>query len=210
MSDPEAESPSAPVSAPSLDDAIQELARRTEPASQNMRAAESQTGALSPNPQRALGSPPSDFSRGVNDYLNHYVAVVDAKAAGALAAALTVGGWVTNLNHNTPLAQGLAIAAIVLLSGSIVAAALALIPRLPHSAGRGVIFWEQVRLWPSGTEYLQAVSEMSPCDVEKEYAEQNLMVSHVLHRKNRLVRQAIQLFLAGLLASLLGLAGTYA
>ena len=38
--------------------------------------------------------PPSGFGKDVNQYLNHYVNVADAKAAGILTADLTIGGYI--------------------------------------------------------------------------------------------------------------------
>lgn len=146
--------------------------------------------------------PPLGFGRGVNDYLNHYVSVVDAKAAGFLAAAVSVGATVLPLDPQSTLGGVSYWFSLGMLSGSALCAASAILPRLPRPTHQGLIFWEDVRIWPDKNAYQRALTEASAQDIELEYAAQNYVVSGVLHTKHVWVRRSIQLFITGLLAAL--------
>jgi hypothetical protein len=140
---------------------------------------------------------PNSFGKGVNDYLNHYITLADAKAAGFLAATLTAGSAVVNLGPGTTFWGGLAWwAATSSLAVAIVANCFVIIPRLP-SGRRGLIFWEDIRTRASFKEYADEVAALTPGDIEREYAAQNYFVSTVVHRKHRAVRLGICSFLAG-------------
>lgn len=154
--------------------------------------------------------PPEGFGVGVNEYFNHYIAVADAKAAGFMAAALTVAAAVLGLDVPSGIAALPMWAAVGLLAASVLAGAVAIFPRLPKSRHQGLIFWEDVRLWPTVADYQKALSRTSTQDVEFEYAAQNHTVSGVLHDKHVYVRWTIGLFLAGALMALVAYGGAYA
>lgn len=81
--------------------------------------------------------------------------------------------------------------------GAGLTSSVAIFPRLPRASNRGLIFWEEVRIWPSATEYQRALAQTSAQEIEFEYAAQNYVVSGVLHRKHVWVRWSISLFMAG-------------
>lgn len=158
-----------------------------------------------------LEGPPAGFGLAVNNYLNHFVAVADAKAAGFVAASLTVGAAVLGLAPPTFWGHVIQWISVGLLGGAGVAGACAIYPRLPSSYQRGLIFWEDVRSWPSAAEYQRALSTTTEQEVEFEYAGQNYVVSRVLHSKHVAVRVAIWFFMLGTAAAVAGIAlGRYA
>ncbi len=142
-------------------------------------------------------SPSVGFGKGVNDYLNTYVALADAKAAGFLAAGLTVGAAVLNIGTISLPAATMRWLSIVSLSGSICVSAFVIFPRLP-SGRRGLVFWEDIRTRAEFEEYQREAAQLTDADVEAEYAAQNYFVSDVVHGKHYWVRWAILLFLLGI------------
>lgn len=136
------------------------------------------------------------FGKGVNDYLNSYVALADAKAAGFLAAGLTVGAALLDVQTEAQLAAAFKWLSIVTFAASVAANAFAIIPRLP--SGRcGLVFWEDIRSRQNLDDYVREATALREAHVESEYAAQNYFVSGVVHRKHVWVRRGIVLFLAG-------------
>jgi Family of unknown function (DUF5706) len=141
--------------------------------------------------------PPRTFSKDVNDYLNHYVTLADAKAAGFLAATLSLGAAVVKLGPSNAFWPALAWwPALATLCVSLALNCVVIFPRLP-SGRRGVIFWEDILTRPSSLEYAEEVAALTAADIEREYAAQNYFVSDVVHRKHRLVRFGISTFVVG-------------
>jgi hypothetical protein len=136
------------------------------------------------------------FGKGVNDYLNTYIALADAKAAGFLAAGLTVGAAVLEIAATTQPAAALRWLSIIVLSVSIAANAFVIVPRLP-SGRRGLVFWEDIRTRSAFDDYQREAGQLTEADVEAEYAAQNYFVSEVVHRKHYWVRWGIFSFLMG-------------
>jgi hypothetical protein len=133
---------------------------------------------------------------GVNKYLNHYVNVADAKAAGVLTVDFALGGYLmgklptvgwTILFHWT---------AVGLLIGSGIAAILTLYPRTPK-VGSSLIFWDDIRSRGNMEAYFADLRSVDDMEVERQYAAQNYVVSTLLADKYQRVRQAI----IGLLAA---------
>lgn len=151
---------------------------------------------LAPQPRSPAG-PPAGFGYGVNEYLNHYVAVADAKAAGFLAAALTVGAAAVKLQPTATLSTGLYWLSLALLAAAVVTSAIAIFPRLPHTSSKGLIFFEEIRAWTDTAAYQRALAETTAQDIEFEYAAQNRAVSRVLHEKHIWVRSTVWLLVAG-------------
>lgn len=146
-----------------------------------------------------LAQPPPGFGKGVNDYLNHYVTVADAKAGAVLAANLAVAAALVD---NQPVADPFFHyrAALAILGASSLLCVVAVFPRLP-SGGDGSIFWEDIRKRGSLAAYGSRVRSLDEEDVEREYASQNWFVSSLLHRKFRYVQWAIITFAFGVALS---------
>jgi hypothetical protein len=140
--------------------------------------------------------PPAGFGKGVNDYLNHYVTVSDAKAAVLLAVNFVIIQFFLKDHFVTALGLPFHWAAIGFLSLSALATTLAVFPRLPRGSN-GVLFWEDIREKPSPKAYEADLSHIDGIGAERQYAQQNFYVSKVLHRKMRLIQWSIGLFIAG-------------
>ncbi len=141
--------------------------------------------------------PPPGFGKDVNDYLNHFVTVADAKATAFLAATLVVASVaLTGSPPNQPLLRTASFVGVILLAASGVLSVVAIFPRLPK-ASRGLVFWEHIRQHKSASEYLNAARGLDPTAVEEEFATQNYYISAVLHRKHAWLRMSIPLFILG-------------
>lgn len=146
--------------------------------------------------------PSKGFGKGINDYLNHYITVSDAKAVAFLA--------LNFIEINLLIKEGsleydcfpFGWVALSLLFLSIVAASIVLFPRLPRSS-KGLIFWEDICERKSPTQYEKELAEVDENRIEHEYAHQNYYVSTALHKKMKLIRFEIILFLAGTLFTVL-------
>ena len=139
---------------------------------------------------------PKGFGKGVNDYLNHYVTVSDAKAATFLALNVVVIQFLVKDHFRISWGINFHWAALGFLSLSIFAAATVLFPRLPRG-GKGLIFWEDIRERKNPIQYEKELADLTGNRIEQEYAHQNYYVSLVLHNKMRLIRWEIILFLIG-------------
>jgi len=136
------------------------------------------------------------FGKDVNDYLNAFVALADAKAAGFLAAGLTVGAAVLEIATTTAVASFFRWVSIATLAASVGANASVIFPRLP-SGRRGLVFWEDIRSRRDLDDYIREATGLTEPQVEAEYAAQNYFVSDIVHRKHVWVRRGIGLFLVG-------------
>jgi hypothetical protein len=139
---------------------------------------------------------PMGFAKDVNDYFNHYITLADAKAAGFIAATLTVGAAALKLHPTTMPDEVLRWLAVVVLGAALAAGSHVVFPRLP-SGRRGLVFWEDVRTFKDHEEYQREVANLTADAVEVEYAAQNYFVADVVHRKHYWVRWEIVLFLVG-------------
>jgi hypothetical protein len=137
--------------------------------------------------------PPQGFGKGVNDYLNHYITVSDAKAVAFLALNFVVIQLLIKNDFCETWTIYCHWIALGFLTASVLTAALVLLPRLPRSS-KGLIFWEDIleRKTPEHYE-----NELTGMQVEREYAHQNFYVSKILHKKMRLAQWTIGLFLVG-------------
>ena len=140
---------------------------------------------------------PKGFGESVNKYLNHFVNVADAKAAGLPTADLAIGGA---LMSNTPVMlwpQRFHWASLFLLATSGLLALWALYPRTPK-IGSSLIFWENIRARPTVDDYLTDLSQVDDIEIERQYGAQNYLVSEVLSTKYRFVRRSMWCLLAAI------------
>ncbi len=139
-----------------------------------------------------LPRPPLGFGKGVNDYLNQYVVIADAKAAAVLAANLALGVALLDQKPASGPAWIFAAAFSMLVLSSVICL-LAVFPRLP-AGGDGPIFWEDIRKRGSLAVYRSQLRSLDENDVERAYAAQNWYVSQLLHKKYRLAQWGIATF----------------
>ena len=160
------------------------------------------SGSAPPSDSARRQGPPPGFGKSINDYLNDYVKVGDAKAVAFLVANVTVAALTSKLQPVTDIWQTARWAALISFGGSLFAAAFTLFPRLPKGQS-GVIFWEDIRARRSASLYQRDLKPSDAEAVESEYAGQNWLVSRVLHTKYRALQWSVLLFFLGLALSAL-------
>ncbi len=138
-----------------------------------------------------------EFSKGVNDYLNHFVTVSDAKAVAILGGDIVLLGKLSEISRCSPIVFVFIIITGVIILSSVIFSVLAIYPRLPQKK-KGLIFWENIKQYDSSKDYSLEVLKLKPEDIENEYAKQNWLVSKVLSLKNKNVRLALITFCTGL------------
>ena len=148
---------------------------------------------LEPSYHKAL---PKGFGKCVNDYLNHFVTVGDAKAVAFLALNFIVIQFLVKDHFYTSWGFHFHLAALGFLSLSVFAASCILFPRLT-SSGKGLIFWEDINKHKDATQYENELLTIQDDQIEREYLLQNFYVSKILHKKMRLIQYEIILFLVG-------------
>ncbi|GEM_PF-1728310 len=136
---------------------------------------------------------PDGLGKDINDYLNHYVTVADAKAAAILASNFLVLGALTTIEIKTCILIAMFFITGLVSLFSIFYCIRSLYPRLGH-AGKGPIFWESIKKHNSLNEYLDELAKLDVKAKEIEYGKQNWHVSHVLSKKNGNVRLALWTF----------------
>lgn len=156
----------------------------TNDVSQNLASAADASG------KDTIDTPPAGFGKGVNDYLNHYVTVMDAKAGGFLAAALVVLGFIAGRKYDLVFCLPFHFFASAGFLFSALLSAYCLFPRLPRGKN-GVIFWEDIRERGSPEAYSHDIAQIDERACEQQYAWQNYFVSDVLHKKARLMQWAV-------------------
>lgn len=149
-----------------------------------------------------LSNLPSNFAKDVNDYFNHFVMVTDAKAGACLAANLAVMVVVVTFEYSSILTRILIFLALTAFALSGLSCGAVIFPRLPRGK-RGVIFWEDIRSFPTFEEYYEKLSNMTEEKINEEYAQQNYLISNVLHKKHYWLQRGILLFGLGVVLSLL-------
>jgi len=148
----------------------------------------------------AIQGPPDGFGEGVNQYLNHYVVVTDAKAGSIVGMAMVLLGFLLSDSsgaryHGTIGAVALASALAACLLGLVT-----VFPRLPKG-NQGPIFWEDIRNHGTEDAYVAAVGRLARRDGELALARQNFHVASVVHEKLVWVRWGIRAVAVSLLAT---------
>ena len=134
----------------------------------------------------------------INDYMNHYLTVLDTKAGAFLAGNVAAASVLLN-----DLPQGGAglvavIVSIALFAASTIAAGCVIFPRLPP-CGNSVIFWGDVAADADAGSYVQRFDScINEGKLDEHYAMQNFFCARVLRRKFRWLRTGIFLFFLAL------------
>lgn len=137
---------------------------------------------------------PDSLGRSINDYLNHYIGIADAKAAALVAGALVVAG--IGIGSDEVQSGFSAFVKLVAIVSSAIAALLGgavLYPRTPHS-GNGHLFWADIRRFPTAEAYWKSLANLDAEMVGREYARQNYWVSEVLLKKHLFLRIGLVAF----------------
>lgn len=133
------------------------------------------------------------FGQGINNYLNHYVTVADAKAVAIMTGAFAILAATIEFDSNSCIDKIGVIITYTLNIATIFFCLWTLYPRLGNS-GKGLIFWESIRANSTPEEYCQKVNKLTDELVEEEYAYQNWYVSLILKQKNGKIRTSLWLF----------------
>ncbi len=150
---------------------------------------DNQTLANFPEASGKTMSPPG-FSKAINGYLTDYVKLADSKAGAIVGLNTLILGLVMAWGEND---QGDILIHLFTIAFFVVGAGLAafvIFPRMPRG-GSGVIFWEDIRTYPTVEAYQNKLRSMDDQDVEDSYAYQNFYVSRVLHQKHFYIRWAM-------------------
>jgi hypothetical protein len=142
-------------------------------------------------PLRPFDLDKASAAKDINDYLNHYITVMDTKATAFLAGNV---GAATFLLSNPPGHNALFYLAIVLFAVSTVVAGGVIFPRLPAS-GNSVLFWGDIARHADfqsyQREFLRVVESGA---LDEQYCIQNFHAARLLKRKYKWLRWAIMLF----------------
>jgi hypothetical protein len=144
------------------------------------------------------------FSKGVNDYLNLYVTIADAKSGVVLGANVAVVGYLLANKPETCCAGLINWIAIILNAMSAAVAFASLWPRLPK-AGEGLVFWQHIASRKTESEYLADLHHVDQRRVEGEYGTQNYYVSKVLCTKYGILRWCMGLTVTGIVFAVIRL-----
>lgn len=136
---------------------------------------------------------PGGFGQGVNNYLNHYITVADAKAVAILTGAFAILAATIEFDLSCCLFKIGVVLTFILNILTIFFCLWTLYPRLGNS-GKGLIFWESILANSTPEEYCAKVNKLNNQSAEEEYAHQNWYVSLILKQKNRKIRTALWFF----------------
>ena len=133
-------------------------------------------------------------AKDINDYLNHYITVMDTKATAFLAGNVGAATFLLNKAPDHGWMRVMFVIAVILFAISTVVAGGVIFPRLPRRGG-SVIFWGDIARHADFKSYqhdFMAVMESGQLD--EQYCVQNYQASRVLERKYKWLRWAIVLF----------------
>ncbi len=150
---------------------------------------DNQTLANFPEASGKTMSPPG-FSKEINGYLNSYVNMADSKAGAIVGLNTLILGLVMAWGENDRGDIRIHLFTVAFFVVGAALAAFVIFPRMPRG-GSGVIFWEDIRTYPTVEAYQNKLRSMDDQDVEDSYAYQNFYVSRVLHQKHFYIRWAM-------------------
>lgn len=143
------------------------------------------------------------MAKGVNDVLNYYIQVTDAKASIFIAGSVAAATFLLMKFPTSAAARTLYFSAAACLGVSLVLATLVILPRLPTRSGAGSVFWGDIAGCGSPAEYRDRFGASASAGLlDEEYSVLNFHTARILEKKIRILRVAILCFLAGVLAAL--------
>ncbi|WP_298473186.1 Pycsar system effector family protein [uncultured Maribacter sp.] len=138
------------------------------------------------------------FSKGVNDYYNHYITVADAKAGVLIGISFVVFDFLKDLKHCNNLENILFYSSSILLMLTCTFSVCAVFPRNPKKK-KGIVYWENVKEFKDDEEYYEKITKLDLDKIEKTYSVQNYHLSKLLSRKYYFIRVAIIAFVPSLI-----------
>lgn len=146
------------------------------------------------------------FGKDVNDYLNHYITVADAKSAALLASNFIILGALYDFDIEKYKICFIKPIYFICCSFSLISLLMnlyVLFPRLNSEKNKGLIFWENIQNHSDLNEYLDEYKTLKEEQKEEAYAKQNYYVSKVLKDKNSILRKSIVFFSISILLSVI-------
>lgn len=143
------------------------------------------------------------MAKGVNDVLNYYIQVSDAKASIFIAGSVAAATFLLMKFPTGAAARTLYFSAAACLGVTLVLATLVILPRLPTRTGAGSVFWGDIAGCASPGEYRDRFGATALAGLlDEEYSILNFHTARILQKKIRILRVAIICFLAGVLTAL--------
>lgn len=137
-------------------------------------------------------------AKSINDYLNHYITVMDTKASAFLAGNVAAATFLLREMPDMGMLRGAYIFALVLFASSIAVAGAVIFPRLP-TKGNSILFWGDIASQTNLHSYVDAFNRVvDGGTMDEQYCAQNFFAARVLQRKYVCLRWAIMLFFAAL------------
>lgn len=151
-----------------------------------------------PTARRPFDLDKASAAKDINDYLNHYISVMDGKATAALAGSV---GAATFLLQKVPTSSGLRVlyvVSVVLFAASILVAGGVIFPRVPKR-GNSILFWGDIARQADFKTYLKEFDRVVESGfLDEQYCVQNYQAARLLKRKFLWLRWSIGLFGAAL------------
>ncbi len=143
------------------------------------------------------------MAKGVNDVLNYYIQVSDAKASILVAGSVAAATFLLMKFPDGTAARTLYFSAAACLGVSLVLATLVILPRLLTRNGAGSVFWGDIAGCSSPAEYRDRFAVTASAGLlDEEYSVLNFHTARILETKIRILRVAILGFLIGILTAL--------
>ena len=137
-------------------------------------------------------------AKSINDYLNHYITVMDTKASAFLAGNVAAATFLLRDMPEMGWLRALYILALVLFASSIATAGAVIFPRLP-TKGNSIIFWGDIAAQADMKSYIHAFNQVvDQATLDEQYCAQNFFAARVLMRKYKCLRWAILMFFSAL------------
>jgi hypothetical protein len=149
--------------------------------------------------------PPAGFGKDINDYLLRHVTLADAKAGATSSLDFAVSGLLIASLPDGGAARFIALFAAGLLILSLLSGIAVIFPRTAVNP-TGIIYWEGILTHKNVDDYLKTLAATDEARIEREYAQQNWIISKLLVDKFIWSQRGILLLLAGMLMALLSLA----
>ncbi len=140
-------------------------------------------------------------AKNINDYLNHYITVMDTKASAFLAGNVAAASFLLHDMPGQGWLRAAYVLALVLFADSVAVAGAVIFPRLP-ATGSSIIFWGDIAARQGLNEYIADFNRIvDGGQMDEQYCAQNFFAARVLRRKYNCLRWSIILFFAALLAA---------
>lgn len=139
-------------------------------------------------------------AKSINDYLNHYITVIDAKAGAFLAGNVAAASVLVQRWPSGQTGQIAGIASMTLFAVSTLAAGGVIYPRIAPLRGESVIFWGDIAVSADAASYIQRFNDViERGQLDEHYSQQNFLTARILARKFRWLRASVLLFFLALL-----------